>query len=415
MIRAEEEKLIRSAAKTFGCEREAMDWLDKGLSLEQVRGEIERVQAARAAEQKPTGHVDLSPKEERQYAFGRAIMALATGDFYKGNSLEREVSEDIRKRLGKETGGIYVPMNIRASVTGQEVGTASLGGSAVPTIQMPLIEIFRNKLVMVRAGARFLPGLTGDLKFPRQITSTSPTWVGENPTAATSLGTFTIDTVTMSPKTLHSPGSVSRQAAIQVSPDVQAWLLNDLVTGIALAVDSAGINGTGSANQPTGVRNTSNIGNRTLGAAGAALAWSDLVGFETDIATANAEIGALGFITNTKVRGKLKTTLKNTVNGAQYLWGGGNDPGEINGYSAYVTNAVPSNLTQGTSTTICSSIIFGNWAECMIGEWNGAMEVLVDPYTYAGQGMIATHTYAMVDVAVRHAASFSKSDAVLTT
>lgn len=413
MPRQQEEAMIRLAATTFGVEREAMGWLNAGLSLDQVRGEIEKVLTARNAEQPPMGHVDLTAREERRYNPSRAILALAEGTFGRDGGLEREVSNEIAQRMGKASSGFFMPLNIRASVTGQMATTSSLGGAAVPTIQMSLIEILRNKLILRRAGARFLGGLTGNLKFPRQITATSPTWVGENPASGTALGAMTFDTVDMTPKTLHSPGAFSRQSLVQVSPDMQDLVVTDLVAGIALAIDSAGINGAGSNNQPTGVR-SAGITNYTLGANGAALDWAKLVAFETGVATANADTGSLAWVTNPKVRGALKNTLKNTVNGSLYLWGGANDPGEINGYPAHVSNVIPANLTQGTSTTICSSIVFGNWAELLIGEWGGAVEVLVDPYTYASQGMIATHTYAMVDVGVRHVASFAKSDAVLT-
>jgi HK97 family phage major capsid protein len=87
-----------------------------------------------------------------------------------------------------------------------------------------------------------------------------------------------------------------------------------------------------------------------------------------------------------------------------YLWDLDNS---INGYRAAVSNNVPSNLTFGTSTTVCHGAIFGNWAELLIGEWSGAMEVLVDPYTVASQNMIQTHVFVLVDIAVRHPASFT--------
>jgi hypothetical protein len=51
----------------------------------------------------------------------------------------------------------------------------------------------------------------------------------------------------------------------------------------------------------------------------------------------------------------------------------------------------------------------------MIGEW-GAMEVLVDPYTLAGYGMIAVTSFQMLDLVPRYAESFCKiSDALVAT
>lgn len=416
-LRKIEEKMIRGVAVAYKMETLLPDWQNRDLTLEQVRDEVEKESIKRAGEQKPAGHVDLTQKETASYNVSRAIMAIATGTWDRSGGLEKEVSDTVAKALGKPSRGLYLPLSLqtRASVTGNIVGTSSLGGAAVQTTLLSLIEILRNKLCLTRVGARFLTGLTDTISFPRQITANTFSWTGENPSSGNALTALTLNNLTMSPKTGMVSTAFSRQILVQSTPDAQNLVMDDIANVIARGVDSAGINGTGSANQPTGVRSTSGIGNRTLGAAGAALAWTDIVGLETDVAVANADIGSLAYLTNAAVRGKLKQTLKTTTAGSAFLWEAGNDPGTINGYNAYASNQVPSNLTQGTSTTICSSIIFGNWAELLIGEWGGAVDLIVDPYTLASQNMIAVTGITMVDVGVRHAASFSKSDAVLTT
>ncbi len=42
--------------------------------------------------------------------------------------------------------------------------------------------------------------------------------------------------------------------------------------------------------------------------------------------------------------------------------------GLLNGYTPLVTNAVPSDLDKGTSTGVCSLIIFGNFADFVMAE-----------------------------------------------
>lgn len=417
MPREVEVKLISEVARTFKMERFLPDWIGSGKTLEQVREAVEAENIRAAQVPTPAGQVDLSPKEEKSYNISRAILALANGTFQRDGGLEREVSDAIAAKMPTPARGFYLPLSLqtRASVTGQIVGTSSLGGAAVQTTLLSLIEILRNRLVVRKAGARFLTGLTDTISFPRQITANTFTWTGENPTAANTLTALTLNNLTMSPKTGMVSTAFSRQVLIQSSPDMQALVLDDIANVVALGIDSAAINGTGSNSQPTGVRSTSGIGNRTLGTNGAALTWADLVGLETDVADDNADVGALAYITNAANRGKLKTTLKSTTAGAVYLWEGGNDPGMINGYAAYCSNQVPSNLTQGTSTTVCSSIIFGNWNELLVGVWGNALDVIVDPYTSKNQNMIEVTGIAMIDVGVRHAVSFSKSDAVVTS
>lgn len=417
MPRELETKYIAKVAETFEMERELPRWINSGMTLEDVRADVEKIRVRDAQKPTPAGDVDMSAREQKEYNVSRAILSLADTTGRSRSGLEWEISDEIAKRTGRTPQGLFMPLSMqhRASITGNIVGTSSLGGAAVQTSLMSLIEILRNRLIASQAGVTVMSGLTDSISFPRQITANTFTWTGENPTAANSLTALTFDNVTMSPKTGMASTAFSRRALVQTSPDVQNVVNNDLMRICAIGLDSAVFNGLGSANQPTGIRSTSSIGNRTLGAAGAALAWADLVGLETDVATANADGGTLAYVTNAKVRGKLKQTLKSTTAGSSYLWEGGNDPGIINGYRAFASQQIPSNLTQGTSTTICSSIIFGDFAQALLGIWGDAVDLIVDPYTSKNQNMIEVTAVLMCDVAVRHPEAFSKSDAVLTT
>lgn len=138
--------------------------------------------------------------------------------------------------------------------------------------------------------------------------------------------------------------------------------------------------------------------------------WAHVVSLETEVAQDNADIGALSYITNAKVRGKLKQTEK-ASNTAQFVW---TDDGTMNGYPARVTNQVRSNLTKGTASGICSAIFFGNWADLVLGLWGG-LDILVDPYTHSTSGTMRVVALQDVDFAARHAQSFSAMLDALTT
>ena len=103
------------------------------------------------------------------------------------------------------------------------------------------------------------------------------------------------------------------------------------------------------------------------GVNGLAPNWQHMIDLETNVATANADVGAMGYLTNARVRGRLKSTSKVTGQNG-FIWENGTTP--VNGYSAAVTNAVPSNLTRGTGTNL-SAIIFGNFSDLVIGMWGG--------------------------------------------
>lgn len=85
----------------------------------------------------------------------------------------------------------------------------------------------------------------------------------------------------------------------------------------------------------------------------------------------------------------------------------------VNGYNAAVTNAVPSDLTKGSGTAL-SAIIFGNFADLLIGMWGG-LDLTVDPYSNSTSGTLRIVALQDVDVAVRHAASFAAATDVVTS
>jgi HK97 family phage major capsid protein len=121
-------------------------------------------------------------------------------------------------------------------------------------------------------------------------------------------------------------------------------------------------------------------------------------------------VGTLGYLTNAKVRGKLKSTEKFTTSNGQPIFEAGNTP--LNGYQTAITNAVPSNITKGSGTNL-SAMLFGNWADLMIGMW-GSLDLMVDPYTGSTAGTVRVVALQDVDVAVRNLESFASFVDVIT-
>jgi hypothetical protein len=147
------------------------------------------------------------------------------------------------------------------------------------------------------------------------------------------------------------------------------------------------------------------------GTNGAAPTWANIIALETAVAFANADIGNMGYLTNAKVRGKLKSTEKFTTSNGMPVYESGNTP--LNGYQAAITNAVPSNLTKGSASGVASAIIFGNFADLMIGMW-GSLDLMVDPYTGSTAGTVRVVALQDVDVAVRNIESFATMVDALT-
>lgn len=395
-----------------------------GKSIDEARAAyLEKLGAVQKPVVENEGFIEFTDKEKRAYSIVRALNAQVQGN-WKDAGFEREVSNEIGKRMNKQTEGFFMPLNmsmsaLRAGTAGSyQAGSATLGGNVVATQLMPdmFIDLLRNKTIVNEMGARTLAGLVGNVAIPKQTAAAVLSWVSELADGSETEGTF--GQVTMSPKTAIARSQMSRQLLLQSTPDIEMLVRNDLAAVIALGLDLAAINGSGSSGQPRGILNQSGIGSVAMGTNGAAFTSGaaagngidPLIDLETLVATANADIGTLGYITNAKQIGVLKK-LKATT--GEYLWNGYDSavakgvPGEINGYRVGRSNQVPSTLTKGSASGICSAAIFGNFADLLLGMWGG-VEILANPYGAGfNNGGVDIRAMVSCDVAVRNAVSFA--------
>lgn len=401
---------IRDIARQFahlGADQLAIDALTRGDSVEAFQRQIlER--AAQAP--KPTADIGMSRDDVQRFSLARAIRALANPkDLAAQNAarFEFECSQAAASKMGKHARGIIVPYDVFKRDL--NVGTPTAGGNLVATnlLAGDFISLLRDQMVITSLGARMITGLVGNVAIPRQTGGATAYWTAESTAGTESQPAF--DQVEMSPKTVTGFVDISRKLMQQSEIVIDAFVQEDLRTALALEIQRVAISG-GGTNQPTGILATSGIGDVAGGTNGALPSWQNIVDLETDVSVANADVGTLAYLTNTKVRGRLKTTSK--VSGQNgFVWDDGQSP--LNGYRCGVTNAVPSNLTKGTASGICSAIIFGNFSDLIIGMWGG-LDMTVDPYSLSTSGTLRVVVHQDVDVAVRHAESFSAMRDALT-
>ena len=384
-----------------------------GKGIDEARTAVlERMGSAQKPVKDNAADIGLSQAEARNFSFVRAINALAhpTDRRAQENArFEFEVSDATAKVMGKESRGLMVPAEVlRRDLV---VGTATAGGNVVATdlLAANFIDLLRNKAVVMGLGTQMLTGLQGNIAIPRQTGGATGYWVAESGAPTESQQAF--DQVSMSPKTLGAFTDISRKLLLQSSVDIETFVRNDLATVLALEIDRAAIHGSGSSNQPTGILATSGIGSVAGGTNGAAPTWANIIALETEVAQDNADLGSLNYLTNTKVRGKLKGTFTNSTYGEAPVFG---QDGRMNGYNAAVTNMVSSTLTKGSASGVCSAILFGNFADLIVGMW-GSLDLMVDPYTSSTSGTVRVVALQDLDIAVRHPESFAAMLDALTT
>jgi len=415
--------------------------ISRGLSLSEARGEVLAGQLA-ATPQNPVAALgggnnpDMTQKEARSYSLLRAVAAIVNNDWSKAG-FEREVSTAIGTKTGKSTQGFFMPTNLPFAPSEEHlrawhllgggkntqarspylVGTAGQGGNLVQTQLMydQFIEVLRNQLVTAALGARYLTGLTGNIDIPRQISQTAGYWVAESGAPTEAEATF--DKVSLRPKTVGALSKMSRLMLLQATPAIEMIAREDLMKIMALAIDLAALSGSGASNQPTGIVNQSGVGAIVGGTNGANLSFDHIIQLQYATKFANAPQGSTGYALNSKAVGYLSTQKAST---GQYLWdpqGGltNASPDKLKGRSYAESQQLRSTLTKGSSSGICSELIYGNWQELLIAEW-GVTEIMVNPFDSTGftTGDVLIRAFQTLDIGVRHGASFSVMSDALT-
>lgn len=417
---------IYSLCRQFNIEdSERENMIRSNESIENIRSHVLDLLGKRSAS--PVGvasrgiseDIGLTAAERSNFNLVRALNAALTGDWSKAG-FEREVSQTLAKRSGRETTGFFMPSDVtmqRDTTPGYFVGQPTQGGNLVATDLRTgsFIDLLRAKAMVTRMGATVISGLVGNVEIPRQTGASTTYWLAENTAPTESNATF--DKVSLKPKTIGALSSVSRNLLLQSSMNVEAFVRNELAVSLALGIDLAALCGTGTNNQPTGIANMSGICTVEGGTNGGSLTFDKLIDMETQVATANADVTNMYYLCNAATIGFLKK-IKNTS--GDYIWKPITEavrngfPGEVNGYAVGRSNQVRSGLEKGTSKD-CHEIYFGNWADLLIGEW-GYLEIDVNRYGDAWKsGGVEIRALQTIDIAVRHPKSFCLfSDALLS-
>ena len=341
-------------------------------------------------------------RESRNFSIVRALQASVSGN-WSNAGLEREVQQELSRANGRESQGIFVPDNGWAT-RDYTKGSSTQGQKLVGVDHLAdrFIDVLRARLVTAEMGATFLPGLVSDVSIPRRTAGGTAYFVAEGSNVTESTGTF--DSVSMSPKVMGAFSQFSYLMQLQSTPEIEELIRQDFVALLAQKLDQVAINGGGS-NEPSGILQTSGIGSVVIGSNGGAITLDKMLDLKQTVAVDNADLPSAGFLTNTKVENAL-SKLKDG-NSAYLLNPYGTEIGQqqFAGRRMMISNNVPSNLTKGSSSGVCSAAIYGNFSDLLIGLF-GTLELLVDPYTQFQSGGVGIRALQGVDVQVRHPESF---------
>jgi HK97 family phage major capsid protein/HK97 family phage prohead protease len=378
-------------------------WVRDGVRLETIAGKILEVIEERG-KSRPTAASDLglSRAETQRFSVFKAIRAMRTPsvDNMNAAAYELECSRAVAKRIGREdSGSIFVPGEVLQRPLGEAATRATRamattpgasGGYLVNVENMGFIDILRNRSVVMNMGARRLPGLVGNVVFPRQTGKATVVWQGGEGVSVTA-SDQTLGQLSMTPKTAIAITDVSEQLLRQSTPSAEAFIMADLAADIAIdGVDNKAINGVGGA-EPLGIKNTTGI---SSGQDAATATYAKILAFVSTAGANNAIRGNPGFITTTAGASVLMQKQRFSSTDTP-VWEGNMMDGTLVGFRAMSSEQLAS-----------GNLIFGSFDELVIGEW-GVLELAMDNGgTRFNQAQVGIRAMWMVDVLLRYPQSF---------
>lgn len=284
-----------------------------------------------------------------------------------------EGNKEARKAGINFQGQIQLPSQ-RAAVT-----VTAEGEDVVATDLFDILKPLRAKNVLSQAGAKFMSGLVGNVQVP-VMSKSNVTWEGETAAAKDGAGSFSH--VTLSPKRLTAFVDISKQMIAQDSVDVESAICEDLVNAINSKLEETVLGATaGSATQPAGIFATIKPT--------AVADFAALVNKESDVEDANV-IGECKYILSNKAKAALRSMSKGTKS-TQLV---------------YENGSVDGTVALNTSNVAGKNYVYGDFSNLAIGSWGG-VDLTVDPYTKAADGMIRIVVNMYVDAQVLRSAAFA--------
>ena len=327
--------------------------------------------------------------EKEKFSLFKAIYAIKTGDWSHAQ-FEDEVFRQTKDMAA---------------------GTDSSGGYLVPSQAWPeMIEMLRDKAVVLQMGGTLLPDLTGSpVEIPKQTGGATAYWVGEN--EALTASDPTLGQLQLTPKSVGCLVKISNRLLRLSNPSAEQMVRADIAQVVSLAIDLAALRGSGSGGQPIGIANTTGINTIDWKSGGSPQSpnFDLFYEMEYELALNNALRGKLGFVFHPCVKrtiSKLKVAQYSDDTGGEYVI----RPMDVNALTSYIgypfatTTQIPINLGTGEDET---EVYFGNWQELIVAQWAG-IEIL--PSKEAGDAFAKNQTWIRiitdVDIGLRHAESF---------
>ena len=392
-------KMAEAQAETDAAKRDAL-----AAEVESLTQELREAQVEEAAQRALLSQRTLTTPEQKElkrFSLAKFIREAAAGKGLTG--FEAEMNQEAEKEMraaGQTLAGVGIPTVLLGVRTfdNNNITTATEGKEFAAITEWSYIDALRDAMLGARLGVRYIPGMQGNARIVKGGGVTA-SWYTEEAAAAKVKENFS--TIDMVPHRLQILGGYTYDLLKQSALPVERIMWDEIIRAHAQALDAAIFNGSGTSGQPLGILANPNIGSVEGGENGAPISYANVVALETAVGNANGLFGRLSYVTNSKVAGSMKSTAMETGY-PRYIM----EDGRANGFAVEVTNAIPSNLTKGSASGVCSAMIFGNFEEVLVPQWGG-LDMIVDPLSQKAKGVVELSAIAYHDVCVRRPGCFA--------
>jgi HK97 family phage major capsid protein len=348
--------------------------------------------------------VQTDIKEEKQisqrFDMAKAVRALAGQGKLEGAEKEM-IQEGINeaREAGVEYGGarIVIPSKFVEKRTDIDQTTSVIQPTTVGNYTNALRE---NAVYANVPGINVYDGLMGDMKLPVTAKQTLAWATAENSAAADGGANFTKDT--LAPVRLTGYVDISNRVLAQNGNAAMTAVMTDLGRSEAELINTAMFSTTSVTNAPGALAATSGVLTMTETATyayGTSVAKDYLLALRA-VANDHGLTGNHAYVGSTELIADILAGV-NVAGITPTVTAGGYNRYTINGMNAFFSTG--NTKVAGTS----GDAIFGDFSRVHFGRWGG-LNILVDPYTVAGNDQIRLVVNSNVDWSLVQGAAFVK-------
>ena len=374
-------------------EQERCDKLDSMVADLDVKIKHKQREQEMVARMAQSGNVSESEKREVErvhgaFSISRAVAQIANGRNLEGAEAEwaQEAHKEARSQGLQLTGQIAIPsIALRALGDADEhSATTGSGSGSVATVVPAAIEALRAPTVIEGLGATVIRNATGNLQFPRistKATGASATEAGTN-----SASGLLMDTVSMTPERVSAKTTYTKQLILQGGVGIDTLIANDLSAAMNAYIDDRAFDV---------ILADSDVDDQTA-AAGQTTDFSAMaVAMEAAVLAAGGNMAAARYAMSPEAYKLTKNAV--AVTGVSALF----ENGQFNGFPATATPYLVDTADP------YGQVVFGNFAQGLLLCYFGGLDLLVDPYSAAGNAQVTLHANRFFDVAVRQPGALS--------